>query len=146
LRKQKGIAIKTSIPEAFRSGSGRRAAADSGASQSRQQRHQVYPTRAASRSASKPTNGEFHITVRDTGPGNRAADQPGSLRNSSRSTTVPRARRAARDLDCRSSRPAGLICHGGPIALAVDPRRSAPPFSVILPVRVDEQKTARGGP
>ena len=102
LAEAKGIEIKTSTSRRPSARTRRRAASNAGAAQPREQRHQVHGQRQRrDRSQnSERTSSRSWSAIPDRG--SRPRIRPGFSRNSNRSTTAPRGKKAAPALACRS--------------------------------------------
>jgi signal transduction histidine kinase len=138
LAEAKGIAIKTSIPEGLPIGRG-----------DERRLNQVllnlvsnaikFTDKGSVEVGVKAANGEFHITVRDTGPGIAPADQTRIFEEFQQVDDSSTRKKGGTGLGLSISRRL-VDMHGGRIALE-STLGVGSTFSVILPVRVDEQKT-----
>ena len=122
---------------AFRSAR-RRAAADPGSSQSRQQRDQVH-RQGRVEVGVKVVDDEFNIAVHDTGPGIAPADQTRIFDEFQQVDNSSTRKKGGTGLGLSISRRL-VDMHGGRITLE-STLGVGSTFSVIVPVRVNEQKT-----
>jgi len=138
LAEAKGIAIKTSIPEGLPIGRG-----------DERRLNQVllnlvsnaikFTDKGSVEVGVKAANGEFHITVRDTGPGIAPADQTRIFEEFQQVDDSSTRKKGGTGLGLSISRRL-VDMHGGRITLE-STLGVGSTFGVIVPVRVDEQKT-----
>jgi signal transduction histidine kinase len=114
----------------------RRTSLNPGPDQSRGQRHQVH--RCGRAIKAEATDGSFHLSVRDTGPGISAADQTKLFQEFQQADNANHRKKGGTGLGLAISKRI-IEMHGGKIWVESQPGEGST-FAFTLPVTVEQQK------